>query len=251
MLSKKTIRYVRQLHLKKFREEQQLFIIEGDKSCLELLHSLLVTREVFATASWLEQNAEKLKGRTCYQVSEKEMERISCLTTPQDVLAVAEFPVFSLDDLDSEQPLLVLDNLRDPGNLGTIIRTADWFGFRQILCTETCVEFTNPKTIQSTMGSFSRVKIVYANPVTYLSEVKGRNIFGMAMEGESIAGSPFNANDIFVIGSESHGISLEINSMIKTYLHIPCYVNGNNRAESLNASIAAAVLMYDFRRKRE
>ena len=251
MLPKKTIQNIRQLHLKKFRDEQQLFIVEGDKSCLELLKSSIVTREVFATAAWIESHIEELKNVNYYQVNEKEMERISCLTTPQQVLAVAECPIFHLNDLDMTQPLLVLDTLRNPGNLGTIIRAADWFGFRQILCTETCVEFTNPKTIQASMGSFTRVKIAYANPIPYLAEAKERQIFGMAMEGEPLPKLSFGDNDIFVIGSESHGISPEINALIETHLHIPNYTNTQDKAESLNVSIAASVMMYDFCAKKE
>jgi TrmH family RNA methyltransferase len=142
----------------------------------------------------------------------------------------------------------VLDAIRDPGNLGTIIRTADWFGFDQILCSEDCVEFTNPKVIQATMGSFTRVKIVYTNLQEYLKTQTHRTVYGLYMNGEQIQKQSFHHNDIVIIGSESHGISETLLPLINKKIEIPMYPHLNATPESLNAAMAAGVFMFEFRR---
>jgi TrmH family RNA methyltransferase len=156
---------------------------------------------------------------------------------------------YHCNDFDDEKPLLVLDAMRDPGNLGTIIRTADWFGFDQILCSEDCVEFTNPKVIQATMGSFTRIKIVYANLAEYLKTQINRTIYGLYTNGEPIQKQSFKKNDIVIIGSESHGISEMLSSFINTKIEIPMFLHENSAPESLNAAIAAGIFMHFFRIK--
>lgn len=241
MITKGKIACIRLLHQKKHREEQGLFIVEGKKSCLELYHSNFEIIECYVTEIF-----DEIKDVNVILISEKEMERISCLATPQKVLCVVKTPNYSLEDIDNEKPLLILDTLRDPGNLGTIIRTADWFGFSQILCSETCVEFTNPKVIQATMGSFTRVKMIYSSLENYLETKKTRKIYGLFMEGDFIQNQKFTKNDIIVLGSESHGITPSVTKYINNKISIPLISQQASVPESLNAAIAAGIFLYQF-----
>ncbi len=247
MISKNKISELKKLSQKKFRAESGLFIVEGTKSVEDLLASSLPVEELFATTSWLQAHHGQLAGITAVEVTDTELERITALTTPQQVLAVVRTPHFTPADLDFADALLVLDGIRDPGNLGTILRTADWFGFRQVLCSEDCVEWTNPKTVQATMGSFTRVKVVYAHLPECLSQVQGR-IFGTFMQGEAIQNVDFQKNDILVIGNEGKGISPDVEQCVQHRISVPLVERGTAHAESLNASIAAAIVMYEFRR---
>jgi TrmH family RNA methyltransferase len=176
------------------------------------------------------------------------MERISCMTTAPEILCIVKKPQNDLMVLNYEKPLLVLDSMRDPGNLGTIIRTADWFGFYQILCSEDCVEFTNPKVIQATMGSFTRVKVVYANLVEFLQKQAHSTIYGLYMNGEPVQKQSFKPNDIVIIGSESHGISKTLTPYIHKKIEIPLFPRQDFAPDSLNAAMATGIFMYEFRR---
>ena len=246
MISKALISQIRLLHHKKHRDEQGLFMVEGVKSCKEALHSDLEVVQCFITKNFAEGNNDFQANWVL--VSEKEMERISCLNTPPEILCVVKTPQYNINHLDNTKPLLVLDAIRDPGNLGTIIRTADWFGFPQILCSEDCVEFTNPKVIQATMGSFTRIKIVYHNIYAYLKTEKNRAIYGLFMNGEPVFKQSFKNNDIIIIGSESHGISETLSSYIQKRMEIPMFPHGHFAPESLNAAMAAGIFMYEYRR---
>ena len=249
MISKNKISELKKLSQKKFREERGLFVVEGTKSACDLLASSLPVEELFATEAWTEAHRAELSHVPFTVVTPAELERITALSTPQSVLAVVRTPHFTTADLDFEDALLVLDGIRDPGNLGTILRTADWFGFRQVLCSEDCVEWTNPKTVQATMGSFTRVKVVYAHLPECLSQpqVQGR-IFGTFMQGEAIQNVDFQKNDILVIGNEGKGISPEVEQCVQHRISVPLVERGTAHAESLNASIAASIVMYEFRR---
>ena len=247
MISKNKISELKKLSQKKFREERGLFVVEGTKSVCDLLASSLPVEDLFATEAWTEAHRAELSHVPFTVVTPAELERITVLSTPQAVLAVVRTPHFTTADLDFEDALLVLDGIRDPGNLGTILRTADWFGFRQVLCSEDCVEWTNPKTMQATMGSFTRVKVVYAHLPECLSQVQGR-IFGTFMQGEDIQSVDFQKNDILVIGNEGKGISPEVEQCVQHRISVPLVERGAAHAESLNASIAAAIVMYEFRR---
>ena len=247
-ISKNKIAEIKKLAQKKFREESDCFIVEGTKSVGDLLRSKLKVVEVFATESWLAEHADLTKNVNVVPVSETELERITALTTPQQVLAVAQRPHYSLADIDFADALLVLDGIRDPGNLGTIVRTADWFGFKQIVCSPDSVELTNPKVIQATMGSFSRMKVLYLNLPDFLknAKIKGK-IYGTFMQGRSIETVDFQQNDVLIIGNEGKGISAEVEKLVTDKIHIPSFAHSADHAESLNASIAAAVVMYRFR----
>jgi len=245
MISKAKISEIKKLAQKKFREESGLFIVEGTKSVTDLLLSQLVVEEVFATSHWLAAHPLPQSIR-CAEVSPGELERMSCLTTPQEVLATVRIPHFDPNTIDDRDAVIALDGIRDPGNLGTIIRTADWFGFKQVVCSPDCVEFTNPKTIQATMGSFCRMRVFSTDLPDFLKE-KDCSILGTFMNGEPIETVKFNRNDILVIGNESNGISRAVEALVSRRIHIPSFETSPTHAESLNASIAAAVVMYQYR----
>lgn len=247
MISKGKIGSIKLLHQKKHRDTEQKFIVEGTKSCLEVLKSSLEVQETYVTQKWIFDNAKSTPFSDLFTIiTPKEMESISCLSKPPEILSIVKIPSYSISEFKKEKPIIALDNVRDPGNLGTIIRTADWFGIDQIFCSENCVEYTNPKVIQATMGSFSRIKIVYGNLVKFLTENPERKKMGMFMEGTPIETISFDGDEILIIGSESHGISDEIAPLITQKIHIPNYHNSLNGAESLNASIAAGILLYQF-----
>ena len=245
-MSKALISQIRLLHHKKHRDEQGVFIVEGVKSCMETLLSNLEVMACYATDIFV----TKHNDIKVTPISEKEMERISCLASAQEILCIVKKPQYNVDDLEDTKPLLVLDAIRDPGNLGTMIRTADWFGFTQILCSEDCVEFTNPKVIQATMGSFTRIKIVYTDISNYLKTETHRTIYGLYMNGEFIQNQSFKNNDIVVIGSESHGISNDLLSYINKKIKIPLFPHETTAPESLNAAMAAGIFMYESRRQK-
>lgn len=245
MISKHKISDIRKLHLKKFRDAEGLFLVEGRKSVEMLLASDFRVEELFATEEAYERNRRMLGYVPVTQVTVAEMERISTLATPPELMAVVRHPERQAAIPESE-PVLVLDRIADPGNLGTIVRTADWFNFRHIVCSPDCVEFYNPKTIQATMGSFVRVVPHYMELVPFLRGQQERRILGAFLNGESLNTFKFQSSDIIVIGSESNGISPEVEQQVSQRITIPSPVSGRATAESLNAAIAAAIIMCRF-----
>ena len=246
MISKHKISDIRKLHQKKFRDAERLFLVEGRKSVEMLLQSDFGVQDIFATESAMEENQHLLENRPVTIVSSAEMERISTLSTPPELMAVAR-QASQPHPIPDNEPVLVLDRIADPGNMGTIIRTADWFDFRHVVCSSDCVEFYNPKTIQATMGSFAHLVPHYTNLVPFLrAQASRRRILGAFLNGESINTFKFQPLDIIVIGSESNGISPEAEELVSHRITIPTPVSGRATAESLNAAIAAAIIMCRF-----
>lgn len=243
MISKNHIADVKKLHLKKFRDQQGLFLVEGVKSVEMLLRSCFKVTEIFATQDMYDQHADMLLGKNVTIVTLSEMEKISTMATTPELLAVACQHQSTEPILDNQQ-ILVLDGIRDPGNMGTIIRTADWFNIRHIICSPDCVELYNPKTIQATMGSFCHLNLVYTDLTEFLSAQKGRRILGTFLGGTSIHDVRFKNNDIIVMGSESNGITPEVAKLITEKVTIPVVNPGRETAESLNAAIATAIMLY-------
>ena len=247
MISKNRISQIRKLHAKKFRDESGLFLVEGYKSVEMLCASDFVVVEIFATGNALTDNAEWLEQHRPSLITVEEMARISTMQTPPELLAIARQRQ-TLPDIPADQPVLALDHISDPGNLGTIVRTADWFGIRHIVCSPDCVEFYNPKVIQATMGSFTHVYIHRTDLPSFLKrESSRRRILGTFLNGESIGQFDFQNSDIVVIGNESNGISPEVAATVTHRITIPSVAQGRDTAESLNAAVAAAVVMYQWR----
>ena len=255
MLSRNQVKHIHSLKQKKFREIHQQFLAEGSKLILEMLDSSYKLSAIYATAEWLTQNDSILISRKIpyTEISVPEMERITALSSPSPVLAVAEFPEIPIFASDIFNDLaLVLDDIKDPGNLGTILRIADWFGIRFIICSMNTVDLYNPKVIQATMGSFTRVMVIYDNLPRFLSSFDGKTrIYGTFPEGENIYSGPLKTKGIIVIGNESEGISSEIAELVTDRISIPSYppASGHDHAESLNASVATAIICSEFRRR--
>ena len=247
MISKNRISQIRKLHAKKFRDEEGLFLVEGYK-CVEMLcASDFVVEEIFATENAIRENETWLKNKEITTVTAEEMSRISTMQTPPELLAIAQQRP-DKEEIPDSNPVLSLDHISDPGNLGTIIRTADWFDIQHIVCSPDCVEFYNPKVIQATMGSFTHVHIHKRSLPEFLQqESTHRRILGTFLNGESIRDFTFMPNDIVVIGNESNGISDEVAKVVTNRITIPSAAQGRETAESLNAGIAAAVVMYTWR----
>ncbi len=246
MLSKNRISQIRKLHAKKFRDESQLFLVEGYKSVEMLCNSDFEVEEIFATETALRDN-DWLRRFSPTLITAEEMSRISTMQTPPELLAIAKQRT-NLPIIPNNQPVLALDHISDPGNLGTIIRTADWFGIQHIVCSPDCVELYNPKTIQATMGSFAHVHVHRLPLVPFLqSEGRHRRILGSFLNGEDIHNISMQPSDIVIIGNESNGISDEVAQTVTQRITIPSAAQGRETAESLNAAIAAALVMFSWR----
>jgi TrmH family RNA methyltransferase len=235
MLSKIEAKYIQSLYHKKQRDALSLFIVEGIKGVDELLNSSFVVQKIFAVNEWL----HPLMGKApLIRVSEEELQKISGLQTANKVLAVAEQQNFIAQKPQKGSITLALDGIQDPGNMGTLIRIADWFGVNTILASEDSVEVYNPKVIQSTMGSFIRVKVGYGNLSQLLLDAD-IPVFGALLEGASVYNQSAIEEGVLLIGNESKGIHDELIRYITSPIHIP-RIGG---AESLNAAVAAGILL--------
>jgi TrmH family RNA methyltransferase len=240
MLSKPKIKYIQTLGQKKFREQEKLFIAEGPKLVTELLHAVPGSiSEIFALPEWLAANKNLLNSIHVQEINEAELEKISQLTTPNKVVAVVK-------QFNNDVPAgikgnltLALDDIRDPGNLGTIIRIADWFGIAQIVCSLECAEVYNPKVVQSTMGSIARVHISYTNLAGWLSANRDVEIYAAMLEGKDISTLKKIKEGILIIGNEAQGISDEIAALVHTKITIA----RKGQAESLNAAVATGIIL--------
>ena len=239
MLVKSQVKYIQSLGQKKHRDADGVFIAEGPKIVAELLPTGIV-QQLFAEKEWIERNRESIKGKVeVIEVSPQELERISQLTTPNQVLAIAKKFSHDLKFSAKGRLTLALDTIQDPGNLGTIIRTADWFGIEQIVCNNDCADVYNPKVVQSTMGSIARVKLVYVDLREWLLEQKDTRIYAALLDGQNVLEMEKPSEGIIVIGNESRGIREEIVEMINVRITIP----QKGKAESLNAAVATGIIL--------
>ncbi|MCW3085211.1 MAG: hypothetical protein JWP12_2577 [Bacteroidetes bacterium] len=252
MLSKNQIKFVNSLKQKKYREEHQLFIAEGAKIVPELLNSRIVVKQVFATSEFL--RAHQIgKDTERFEIKEAELERISTLMTANEALALCEIPVYTLDPEAMKNELtLVLDDIKDPGNLGTIIRIADWFGISNVICSNDSVDVFNPKVVQATMGSIARINVHYTDLVEFFKTNAPVHVMGALLEGENIYTKQLPDSGFIVIGNESKGISEAVQQSITDKISIPSFSHEQavgGEAESLNAAIATAIICSEFRRR--
>ncbi|HOY32064.1 MAG TPA: RNA methyltransferase [Bacteroidales bacterium] len=252
MLTKNTAKYVKSLHAKKFREIHARFIAEGPKIVRDIANSKLIIDQLFATGPWMEANTDLIsKIAEAHRVTEKELAGISLLTTPNQVLATVVIPESKFSAYIADRSLVItLDNIRDPGNLGTIIRIADWFGYRYILCSDSSVDAFNPKCVQATMGSLARVSIYYGDLEQILPQSAGNTpIYGAFLSGNNIFEVPLEPHGFLIIGNEANGITQKIEALVKKRLFIPSGIGSGPHAESLNASAAAAIICAEFFRR--
>jgi RNA methyltransferase, TrmH family len=256
MLSNSQVKHIHSLKLKKFREIHRQFIAEGSKLVTDLMRSFYHIDSIFATKEWIRENPQLIiSGKlSITEVTPAEMARITSLTTASPVLAVVDIPMSDLafPDLSSGLTLLI-DDISDPGNLGTILRIADWFGISRVICSEDTVDLYNPKTIQATMGSVARVKVTYTDLAGLLQQAApGVKIYGTFLQGENIYEKDLEQTGVIIIGNESKGISGQVAQFVTDRLFIPGFHAPGDpagRAESLNASVAAAIVCSEFRRR--
>ncbi|MCX2473642.1 RNA methyltransferase [Pedobacter sp. MC2016-05] len=238
MLSKSQISFIKSLHQKKYRKEHGLFLVEGIKSIQEFIHSSYQIHSIFYNSEQSNLLPKLPANINLFEVNNVELGKISTLQTPQGFLAILHMPKDRKINSKSlqNQFTLVLDGVQDPGNMGTIIRTADWFGFDKIICSEDTVEAYNPKTVQATMGSLARVEIYYQNLPLFL-EHNNLPVFGALLDGESIYKTNWDNEGLIVLGNEGKGISSEVISKINKPVTIPRI----GVAESLNVAVSAAI----------
>lgn len=251
MLSKNKQKYIRSLSLKKFRDAEDAFIAEGPK-VVEDLSGAFRCRMLCATAGYLAAHRD-LRADEVTEVTQEELQKCSLMHMPQQCLAVfgrqrEADPHYGHGE---EGLVLALDDIQDPGNLGTIIRTCDWFGVRKIVCSRATADAFQPKVVQATMGALARVRVDYTDlPAFLAARPEGTAVYGTFLDGENIYGAPLEpAGSIIVMGNEGHGISADVAACVDSRLLIPSYPSGIPTSESLNVGIATALTLAEFRRR--
>ncbi len=244
-MTRSDIQLVRSLSDKRGRSEHGLFVAEGAKLIGELRRSNLRIRRIFATEGLFE-------GPEVECVTEKEMERLSLLKTPSNSLAIVEIPRYRLDAAHVGQRLtLALDDVQNPGNLGTIIRLADWFGIGEILCSPATADCFNPKVVQATMGAILRVKVHYVELAPLLAQAAARGVpvYGTFLEGENLYDAQLTDGGIIVMGNEGRGVRPDVAQTVTRKLFIPPFPADRRASESLNVAMATGVVCAEFRRR--
>lgn len=250
MLSKNKIKLINSLLHGKFRKEEGLYIAEGTKLIETLLDANKPMATIFATESWLASHALPSSTETV-MIDEAEMKKISQLTTPTSVLGLVHLPEQTIPTLTHAQLMLGLDNVRDPGNMGTIIRLAQWFGINTIVCNHGTVDCYNPKVVQATMGAIAHVNIAYTDLGAFIDQHQSETwpVYGTFLEGNNIFTEPLSASGLIVLGNEGNGISDAIAQKITKKILIPDFAQSGFKPESLNVSVAAAIVCAEFRRR--
>lgn len=238
MLSKNQIKHIARLKQKKFRLQEKLFVAEGVKTIQELLDSRMELQQLYTTESF------NLDAKDELLITENDLKKISFLKTPQKALAI--FKIREAQPVVSNQLILALDDVRDPGNLGTIIRLCDWFGITDLVCSNETVDCYNPKVVQATMGSIARVNITYLD-LPHFIENQNMPVFGAFMDGENVYQTKLPDKGILIMGNEANGISEEISQLISHKIAIPRF-GERQETESLNVAMATSILLSEFKR---
>lgn len=251
MLSKALLKLIKSLELKKNRKESGLFVAEGGKTVTDLLALKFDTYKIIATGEWLATHRPECDVEII-EVTAEEMKRASFQRTPQGILAIFRQPSHIMDpEMPTRELCLALDNVQDPGNLGTIIRIADWFGIENIYCSHGCADAYNPKVIQATMGAIGRVKIHYTDLPAMIGSIKEKApVFGTFLDGENIYDTELPGYGLVIMGNEGNGIGEECRRLIDKRILIPNYPAGRSTSESLNVSVATAIICSEFRRRQ-
>lgn len=249
MVSKNKIKYIISLQKKKYRQKYNKFVIEGHKTVFDIIDSNYIIDEIYTS------NAEKYKpqlaelSKIVFETTDEYMKKISGLSNANDIIAIVSMPETPVYSSNTEGITLCLADIQDPGNLGTIIRTANWFGIKNIVCSNNTVDLFNPKTLQSTMGAFCNINVYYKDLEQFLEQEKGTNIYGTFLEGENIYETELSSNCIIIMGNEGKGIPNDLNKFISDKITIPSFAGENLKAESLNVSISTAVVLSEFARR--
>ena len=244
-MTRQQLKLIQSLQHKKFRKTHGLFIVEGVKMVQELLRSQFIVEYLVVSQSWTAENPSfDIESITAEVISDKDYKPLSNFSTPPGILAVARIPKSATNDFEIAGLVLVLDGISDPGNMGTILRTAEWFGVQAIVCSADCTDVWQPKAVQATMGSVFRIPVLQADLQLFFNSVeKEIPIYGALLEGQNLFSTKYDRQKpaLLVIGSESHGISASVKAFITNSLTIPSH--SSSEAESLNASVATAILL--------
>lgn len=246
MLSKAQIKHIQSLHRNKFRQQHQQYVAEGSKIVLDILASNHQVAEVYATNAWHEEHAEQLFSKQIapHHVDLQEIKKITALKSPPDVIALVNIPkVQTPVSLRSEKLYLALDTIQDPGNMGTIIRTADWFGIDTIFSSSGCVDHFNPKVVQASMGSIARVKVCHTSLVELIRNNRDIPVLATVMDGTSLYEYNWTGGGLLLIGNEGQGLSDVLLGMATERISIPRF----GEAESLNAAMATGIILSHYR----
>ena len=238
MVSRSQLKYIQSLGQKKYRDEEGVFVAEGPKLVKELIESDVELTQVYALNEWIEDNKDLLRSVNVTAINETELERTSQLKTPNKVIAIVK--KFEVNEPGIKERIsLVLDTIRDPGNLGTIIRIADWFGVSQIICSTDCADMYNSKVVQATMGSIARVNVFYTDLPVWLKQRSGVRIYAAMLEGKDVTNMSTIKEGLIIIGNESMGINKEVLQYSNEKISIP----RKGSAESLNAAVATGIIL--------
>lgn len=254
MLSKGKIKLIKSLNQKKYRSETRFFLAEGNKLVADLLPFFDCELLVY-TESWLSSQPEKVNAKECILAEQEEIDKASLLKNPQQVIALFRQarPLLPSPKELQEKLSLVLDGIQDPGNLGTIIRLADWFGIENIFCSQDTADVYNPKTVQATMGALSRVNIHYVNLAIFLNDQLNTfpiPVYGTFLDGEDMYRTGLTSTGFIVMGNEGNGVSEEIKRLVSHKLYIPNFPAERKTSESLNVAIATSIVCAEFRRRQ-
>lgn len=239
MITKSQVKHIQLLADKKYRHEHRLFVVEGEKMVNELLASGLRIDSLYALPEWIDRHEAMISGLQVVAVRPHELERLSFFKTPNQVVAVANIPVYS------KRPpslCLLLDDIQDPGNLGAIIRIADWYAIPQVYCSPNCVDAFNPKVVQASMGSIFRIPVSYVSLTQLITDHADLAVYAATLDGTDLGKFDPIDKGMILIGSESHGISSELQSLGKYKITIP----RKGKAESLNAAVAAGIICHSL-----
>lgn len=253
MISKNTIKLIKSLASKKNRTKENLFLVEGDKNVAEVLKSSFKIEKLFATSEFLLENKSLVnRGTQVFEVTKKDISQASLLQNPQNCLAICTLPTEINLPQNLENNLSVyLDDIQDPGNLGTIIRICDWFGINRLFCSPNTADTFNPKVIQASMGSFCRVQIIKTS-FENVAEIARKNkipIYGAYLEGKNLYSETLPLKAILIMGNEGNGIAAALENKIDHKIKIPGYSQNTESAESLNVSVATAIICAEFKRQ--
>jgi len=248
MISRASVKYIKSLQVKKYRIQEQRFVVEGAKSVTELLNSDFITMWVAASQEFIDQHEKQLRksGTEVVSASFEQLSTLGSFQSNDAALAVAQIKPNQPLSIGEGEIALVLDSIRDPGNLGTIIRTADWYGVKNIIASEDTADFYNPKVLSASMGSFCRVAMQYVSLIDYLTAAR-KPIYGTFLDGLDVHTLSFSNGGLVVIGNESHGISREVERLVSQKITVPRY----GKAESLNAAIATAIVLDVVRQSKK
>lgn len=255
MLSKNQIKLITSLQKKKYRDQHRLFIAEGNKLVLDLIQAKAMAEFLIHTKDWELENSIKNNKNVVMQIETdaSQMKKISSLSTPSSVLGVFRMPILEENEGKVSTELsLLLDDIQDPGNLGTIIRIADWFGIEQIFCSPNTVDLYNPKVIQATMGAITRINVIYTPLKELICKYQNDDfrVYGTFLEGEIIYNCDLKNKGFIIMGNEGKGISKEIQNLVSNKLFIPNYPLNRAGSESLNVSVATSIICSEFRRQK-